>query len=119
MLLADDDEVYRKVIETHLSGQNFEVHHACSGSELLTAAFSIKPDILLLDILLGKDYGPTVYDQLIENGFDRNVPVIILSSLAEDEPPARIAEGRKMIMHHKFISSQKLLEEITRLVQGA
>ncbi len=117
ILIADDDEVYREVLENHLACEDFEIYSAGSRQELLTAAFSVKPDILLLDILLGPDYGPAVYDELISQGFDRKIPVIILSSLAKDEPPAHIAKGRKIIMHHKFISSEKLLQEIVRLVR--
>ena len=117
ILIADDDEIYRKVLESHLACEDFEIHFAGNGQELFSAAFAVKPDILLLDILLGPDYGPSVYDDLLTHGFDPNVPVIILSSLAKDEPPAHIAKGRKVIMHHKFISSEKLLKEILQLVR--
>lgn len=116
VLIADDDEIYRKVLEKRLSCESLEIYSASSGPELLTTAFAVKPDIILLDILLGQDYGPTVYDELISQGFDRNIPVIILSSLAEDEPPSHIPKGRKIIMHHKCISPEKLLEEIFSLV---
>jgi len=115
VLIADDYEIYRKILENHLACESLEIHSVGSRQELLTAAFVIKPDILLLDILLGEDDGPAVYDELITLGFDRNIPVIILSSLVEDEPPAHVPKGRKIIMHHKFIPHEKLREEIFSL----
>lgn len=117
VLIVDDDEIYKELLKNHLIGESFEIYSASNGKEFLKTAFEAKPDIILLDILLGQEHGPTFYNKLIAQGFDRNIPVIILSSLAEDEPPTHIPEGRRVVLHHKFVSREKLLEEIFRLVR--
>ncbi len=117
VLIADDDENFKTVLKARMADEEFQIQCASNGAEFFSAALSFKPDIILLDILLGPDYGPTVYNNLLAHGFDRNIPVIILSSLANDEPPPQIPDGRRVIMHHKFVSQDQLRNEIHHLLR--
>jgi CheY-like chemotaxis protein len=56
ILIADDDEAYRRVLRTVLMRQGYEVREARDGHEVLTQMSQQAPDLLVTDILMpGKD----------------------------------------------------------------
>ncbi len=52
ILIVDDEEKVRKLVEVTLSIGNFEILHASSGDEGLKMAQEAKPDIILLDVMM-------------------------------------------------------------------
>ena len=52
ILIVDDEEKVRKLVEVTLSVGNFQMLHAASGEEALKIAREEKPDIILLDIMM-------------------------------------------------------------------
>jgi two-component system phosphate regulon response regulator PhoB len=52
ILIVDDEEKVRKLVEVTLSGSHLEVLHASSGDEALETAREAKPDVILLDIMM-------------------------------------------------------------------
>jgi two-component system phosphate regulon response regulator PhoB len=52
ILIVDDEEKVRKLVEVTLSGSDLEVLHASSGDEALETAREAKPDVILLDIMM-------------------------------------------------------------------
>lgn len=52
VLIADDDELIREVLELYLIRAGFAVIGASDGFETVNKALSDKPDIILLDLIL-------------------------------------------------------------------
>jgi DNA-binding response OmpR family regulator len=52
ILIVDDEEKVRKLVEVTLSGGDLEVLHASNGDEALETAREAKPDLILLDIMM-------------------------------------------------------------------
>ena len=52
ILIVDDEEKVRKLVEVTLSVGGFKILHACSGDEALKIAREAKPDVILLDIMM-------------------------------------------------------------------
>ena len=115
VLIVDDDPVFVEVVKNRLAQENYETRTACNRVEFTRQALQESPDIILLDIMLGNDNGPEIYRHLIAEGFDPEVPVIIMSSLCEDEPPTKISQHKKVVLHSKFFSPFTLLQEIKKL----
>jgi diguanylate cyclase (GGDEF)-like protein len=79
--LIDDAEIIHKAVKVVLEGYDF--HSFFSGEEFLD--FIGKgdykfPDLILLDIIMGKITGFEVLEKLMENMEFREIPVIILST---------------------------------------
>jgi DNA-binding response OmpR family regulator len=77
VLVADDEPRITKLVSIALSEEGFRVVTANGGEEALTKAEEVRPDIVLLDIVMPDLDGIEVMRQLRER---RPVPVILLTA---------------------------------------
>ena len=82
VLLADDDAKIRELLELYLTKEGFAVEHASDGAEAILKAQQLKPDLIVLDIMMPVMDGMEVCRQVRK--FSR-VPVIMLTARLEDE----------------------------------
>src|SRR6202035_181382 len=83
ILLVDDSKPIRRENERVLVEAGYEVVCAEDGESALKLAGEQKPDLILLDMILPKMSGPDVLEHLKKNAATANIPVVVLSSLAE------------------------------------
>lgn len=119
VLVVDDDPEILELLELTLSTFGFEPELAKNAEEFLSKAWTVKPDIIILDIMLGEANGPEIYDKLLASGFDPKVPIIFLSALASDRPSVAPQQGRRYSLLGKPFDPDKLVEEISHLVNAA
>lgn len=77
ILVVDDEPKILKVVEHTLRRDGYEIYTAMDGEQAVEAAESIKPDLIVLDLMLPKLNGFEVCRQ-IKSRWD--VPIIILSA---------------------------------------
>ncbi len=85
VLIVEDEQTLLDMYSLKLSKENFEVIKAADGQEGLEKAKSEKPDIILLDIMLPKIDGFQVLKNLREMKGFKNVPIIMLTNLGQNE----------------------------------
>lgn len=85
ILFVDDDNFLRKVYEAELKEKNFDVVLASDGEEGLEKAQLEDPDLIILDMIMPKKSGFEVLTELQRNQKTRNIPVIILSNLGQED----------------------------------
>ena len=85
ILFVDDDNFLRKVYEAELKEKNFDVVLAQDGEEGLEKAQLEDPDLVILDMIMPKKSGFEVLTELQRNPKTRNIPVIILSNLGQED----------------------------------
>ncbi len=78
VLIVDDEKDTVEAVGNFLTKQGFIVFSAFDGEEAKAKAVEIKPDIILLDLILPKANGFEVLKWIRENITSR-IPVIILS----------------------------------------
>lgn len=93
ILIVEDDEFARKAIVDKFSREGFSVLQARDGEEGLHSALENQPDIILLDIILPKMDGLTMFKKLREKEKDKHIPVIVLSILSDAEKVADALQG--------------------------
>ncbi len=76
ILVVDDDLEITKLLDKYLSGEGFEVVVAANGVGALSAAASLSPDLVLLDIVLGNEDGRELLREL---RLISDVPTIFLT----------------------------------------
>jgi DNA-binding response OmpR family regulator len=82
VLVADDDEKIRELLELYLSKEGFAVEQAADGAEAILKAQQLKPDLIVLDIMMPVMDGMEVCRQVRK--FSK-VPIIMLTARDEDE----------------------------------
>jgi CheY-like chemotaxis protein len=79
VLVVDDNRVLVLAAERVLQKQGYDVHTASSGSRGLEMAKELKPDVIILDIVMPGLDGYQVCRTLRENDDTADIPVIFLS----------------------------------------
>ncbi len=83
ILVVEDDLDLSKLVLLKLTQEGFEAISAQTGSEALDYVKNQKPDLILLDILLPDIDGLSVLNEIANNTTTKDLPVIILSNLAD------------------------------------
>ena len=80
VLVIEDEEHVRKVLEYNLKLDGFEVYLAEDGSGGLELACERSPDVILLDWLMPKIDGLEVLSELKHDERTKNIPVFMLTA---------------------------------------
>lgn len=89
MLIAEDDKFLKNVLKSKLTAEGFQILMTSDGVETMEMVAKEKPDILLLDIIMPRKNGFDVLEEIRLNAQIRDLPVIILSNLGQDEDVKR------------------------------
>lgn len=84
ILLVEDNKFISKVYLRGFSDAGFEVFHIEDGQNAISAIKKIKPDIILLDLIMPKRDGFEVLEDIELNPDLKKIPIIILSNLEDD-----------------------------------
>jgi len=83
LLLVEDEPALARGLSDTLRGQGFDVHLATDGQQGLDMALTLRPDLILLDIMLPKVNGFEVCRTLRGQGID--VPIVMLTAKGQEE----------------------------------
>ncbi len=85
ILICEDEKTLSKVLSEKFERAKFEVFTIMNGDEILAGVKKIKPDIILLDLIMPKLDGLEVLALLKKDSDLQDIPVIVLSNLNDDE----------------------------------
>jgi CheY-like chemotaxis protein len=83
ILIADDNEQNRELLEAYLSDEGHEILMAADGQQTLEVARKQLPDLILLDIMMPRLSGYEVCQQLKAGEQTRRIPVLMVTALKE------------------------------------
>ncbi len=115
VLIVEDEEALRKVLQEKLQRSGFETFAAKDGAEGWDMAKEKNPDIILLDLVLPKRTGFEVLGMLKQDPELKNIPVFVLSNLAEDE---NLKKALQMGAEDYFVKAQHPINEVVEKVQN-
>ena len=120
ILVADDEWAILELLRIRLSKWGFEVSVAQNAKEFENLAFTVKPDLVILDIWFGNPgAGLQIYEDVIQAGFDPEIPVIFISAMADgDKLPKRAMKGGRFAFYGKPFDFKMMLEDIDRLTEN-
>jgi len=93
ILLIEDEEMLANMYEVKFKNEGFDLEKALDGAEGLEKAKSMKPDFILLDIIMPKMDGFSVLKALKEDDSTKDIPVMLLTNLGQDED---IEKGKQL-----------------------
>jgi phosphoserine phosphatase RsbU/P len=93
LLVADDDASNREMLARRLQRQGYRVSQASSGLEVLRMVRAEKFDLVLLDMIMPGLDGYQVLTRMKSDPATADIPVIIISSLDQENNVARCIEA--------------------------
>ena len=80
ILIAEDEPHLREVLHMQLELAGFDVFEACDGEEALGLAGQVRPDVILLDVMMPRMDGYETLRQLRASYATRFIPIIMLTA---------------------------------------
>jgi CheY-like chemotaxis protein len=93
ILIIDDEDDIREVAALSLETvAGWEVFMANSGTQGLARAIELKPDAILLDVMMPGMDGPTTFRELRKNPATSRIPVLLLTAKVQSSDQRRFAD---------------------------
>jgi two-component system cell cycle response regulator len=92
ILVVDDIELNRRVLEAKLSAEYYQVLLASDGNEALKVARADSPDVVLLDVMMPGLDGYETCKLLKQDERTRHIPVLMVTALDERESRVKALE---------------------------
>src|SRR5215510_8983831 len=118
ILIVDDTLTGRRALASALQNQNYQLSQASNGTEAISLAKKLKPDVILLDIMMPGLSGYEVCQQIRATPSLSEVPILMVSSLTDREERVKgIASGADDFISKPFdaIELGAKIRTITRL----
>jgi two-component system phosphate regulon response regulator PhoB len=90
--IIEDDQAISQMYRIKFEAEGYTVETASNGKLGLELAESMKPDIILLDLMMPEMNGGEMLKLLRETPWGKNIKVIILTNTGEQEAPAGLKE---------------------------
>jgi PleD family two-component response regulator len=119
ILLVEDDVIESRMYQNLFAKENFELVAVDNGQDCRAKAIEMKPDIILLDVMMPKMNGFETLDVLQFDAETKGIPVIMLTNLSdkhyEDEALRR---GAVKYIIKSQIENSKLLRIIRDIISA-
>jgi DNA-binding response OmpR family regulator len=90
--IIEDDPAISQMYRFKFEAEGYQVQTAENGKLGLQLAESMKPDIILLDLMMPEMSGDQMLEKLRATDWGKNIQVIILTNMGEQEIPTRVHE---------------------------
>ncbi|HYR62762.1 MAG TPA: response regulator [Actinomycetota bacterium] len=115
ILLVEDDPSVRELLKVLLEVEGYEIVEAKDGLEGLEKAGELKPDLMILDLMMPEVDGERVILRLRSEPATRRLPVIVVSGRYEALDRCRDMIGDENVFAKPF-EPVKLLKRVGTLV---
>jgi two-component system cell cycle response regulator DivK len=115
ILIADDHDDSRELLQLMLLGAGYNVKEARDGSECLTLARSEHPDLIVMDLSMPVMDGWGVFRELRNDDATRAIPCMVVTAHAELDRIQALETGFNAYLSKPF-SSEVLLKTIASLL---
>jgi CheY-like chemotaxis protein len=116
ILVADDEEYMHRLLQHHLARAGYEIVTARNGREAVEKAGSEKPQLIIMDVMMGEVDGLTALKQLKQSDSTRGIPIIMMSASAQMLTQEESGSSGAAAFFTKPFSPTRLLLEIKRLL---
>jgi CheY-like chemotaxis protein len=117
ILIADDNEPNRELLEVYLADVDCEIATAVDGSDTLEKVASFEPDIILLDIMMPKLSGFEVCQQLKADPVTRQIMVLMVTALGELGDIERAVEAGTDDFLSKPVNKIELVKRVENMLK--
>ena len=116
ILIIDDEPNVCELLSETLKNGGYEAHKALSGQEGLDKAASVKPDLILLDVMMPVMDGWKVLEKLRRASETQDIPVVMLTARSETESVVKSQQFKVVDYFFKPVDLEELFRLLPRYV---
>ncbi|HET6746949.1 MAG TPA: response regulator transcription factor [Candidatus Saccharimonadales bacterium] len=114
--IIEDDQVISQMYRMKFEADGFEVQLADNGKQGVAMVKSFLPDIILLDLQMPNMNGEEALTQIRAADWGKQIPVIILTNLGEEEAPKSL---RSLGIHSYIVKADLTPRQVVARVKEA
>jgi DNA-binding response OmpR family regulator len=114
--IVEDDPVISQMYRMKFEADGFDVQLANNGKKGVALVEHFAPDILLLDIQMPEMSGSEALTEIRKHPWGKDVPVIILTNLGEEEAPKGL---RSLGIHSYIVKAELTPRQVVQRVKDA
>ncbi len=119
ILLVEDDPFLIEIYTAKLENAGFSVDVVSDGDMVINKMKEIKPDLVVLDIVLPNIDGWEILREIKRNEEFKDVKIVILSNLSEKEDVEKgIKEGADKYLIKSHYEPSQVVEEIEEVLNN-
>lgn len=118
VLIIDDDRTVHSILKLVFEKAGYQVFAALDAMQGMMMAKQVRPDLIVLDIMMPAGGGFAVFERLQMMSGTFQVPFLIYSSMKRDEILAKIPEGPQVAVLSKTVSLDTLIETAEKLTNS-
>ena len=117
VLIADDNEPNRELLEVYLSGLGCEMASAVDGADTLDKVASFQPDVILLDVMMPKLSGFEVCQRLKSEPATSRIMILMVTALGELGDIERAVEAGTDDFLSKPVNRVELVKRVENMLK--
>src|SRR4029079_7222994 len=117
ILIADDNQPNRELLEAYLSDIDCDIDHAADGQETLAKVKSFQPDLILLDVMMPKLSGFEVCQKLKGDQAASKIMVLMVTALNEAGDIERAVQAGADDFLRKPVNKPELLKRVANMLK--
>ena len=117
VLIADDNEPNRELLEVYLSDVTCEIATAVDGADTLDKVAAFKPDVLLLDVMMPKLSGFEVCQRLKSDAATSPIMILMVTALGELGDIERAVEAGTDDFLSKPVNRVELVKRVENMLK--
>src|SRR5579864_5354465 len=117
--IIEDDQAISQMYRFKFEAEDFKVETAENGKLGLELAESMKPDIILLDLMMPEMNGDEMLAQLRKTDWGKTIKVIILTNMGEQEIPDNVKQlGVNAVILKADMTPRQVAELVKKQLAG-
>jgi len=112
--IVEDDQTIAQMYRMKFQSEGFEVGVAEDGQVGLEMIKNMNPDIVLLDLMMPVMNGEEMLEKLRKQPWGKNLPVVILTNMGEQEIPEKV---KKLGVKAIILKADMTPRQVTDLVK--
>jgi two-component system response regulator VicR len=117
ILLIEDEEIMIDLLQKKLAREGYEISVARDGEEGLKAVKELKPDLVLLDIVMPKMSGLEVMEEIAKDRELKKIPIIVVSNSGQ---PVELDRAQKLGAKDWLVKTefdpQEVIDKVVRQI---
>ena len=113
VMLVEDEKFLSNLLKARLEALGVKVIQVFDGSEAIKLLADLKPDLILMDIILPKISGFEIMEMINADPTLNSAPIVIISNLGQD---GDIQKGKALGAVEYFIKAKVSIDELVKKI---